>query len=253
MSESPALIAELRALVATGTSTQGDDRPPDAWLTQGLQRGQLHELYAAEPADGTATAGFAVALALAAETMPLLWIRTEDAEKRCGRLYATGLVELGLNPDQLLLAVVPDEAAQLRAAADAARCSGLGAVLLEVWGPARGVDLTATRKLMLAAETSGVTVLMLRADGQPAPSAAATRWQVGTLLSTAMAADAPGQPAFEIELLRRRGGPAGARWRVEWDRDAQQFRDAPLPGAGVSVVADRAAALDPSAPVRRAG
>jgi protein ImuA len=82
-------------------------------------------------------------------------------------------------------------------------------------------------------------------------------------------ADAPGKPAFDIELLRRRGGQAGLRWRVEWDRDAYIFDQtafeaavfdtetggdsAAIPGAGVSVATDRAVADDAAAFVRRTG
>ena len=44
--------------------------------------------------------------------------------------------------------------------------------------------LTATRRLMLSAETSGVTVLSVRIGAEPAPSAAATRWGVAAAPST---------------------------------------------------------------------
>jgi len=239
--------------------------PIDGWLGAGLARGRLHEVFAAEPGDGASGAGFALALAVAAGALPVLWIRTEAAERSGGRLHATGLHELGFDAAALLVAVVADEAALLRTAADAARCCGIGTLLVEAWGAARGLDLTATRRLMLAAEASGVTAVVLRIDGRPVPSAAATRWQVAAAGSTPLAADAPGRPAFHAELLRRRGGPAGQRWRVEWDRDTHCFEEqslveqrsavapAALPGAGVPLVAGGATALDARPPVRRAG
>lgn len=250
MADSFALIARLRAVAATCASPQGDSRPADAWLEQGLPRAQLHELYASEGEDGPAAAGFAVALALAARAAPMLWIRTEAGERRMGRLHATGLVELGLSPDQLLLAVVSDEATQLRAAADAARCAGLGALVIESWGRAPGLDLTASRRLMLAAEASGVTIVLLRLGAEPSPSAAATRWGVTAAASTPLEANAPGGAVFDVECLRRRGGPAGQRWRVEWNRDSQCFSQASLSGAGLPLAADRASARDAPAPVR---
>ncbi|WP_245739266.1 hypothetical protein [Sphingomonas rubra] len=258
MSDSPLSIAELRQLVAGGAATQADPRPADAWRRGGLARGQLHEIYAAEDADGPAAIGFAVAVALAAGALPVLWLRTEGHEAATGRLHATGLLELGLAPDALLLVVVPDEDAALRTAADAARCAGLGTLLVESRGRAPGLDLTATRRLMLAAEASGVTVLSVRVGAAVCPSAAATRWAVAACPSTALAADAPGAPAFEIECLRRRGGPAGTRARVEWNRDDRCFDDpssyqAPLAGAGVPLAVGGPAARRPAAPVRRAG
>ena len=252
MSESPVPLEALRRLAAEAGTTQADPRPADAWLAEGLQRAQLHEVYAAEPEDGPAALGFAVAVAVAAGALPVLWVRTEADERQAGRLHASGLTELGLPPGALLLALVADEAALLRTAADAARCAGLGALILESRGRAPGFDLTATRRLMLSAEASGVTVLSVRIGAEPAPSAAATRWGVAAAPSTPLEADAPGGPAFDIELLRRRGGPAGARWRVEWNRDATSFTQAPLAGAGLPLAAGRAPALDPPAPVRRA-
>ncbi|MDP1027433.1 hypothetical protein Q5H91_09435 [Sphingomonas sp. KR1UV-12] len=259
-----------RRIAAGGGGAPGAAAPvaEGAWYGQGLTRGQLHEVYAGEAADAAAATGFSVALALAAAALPLLWIRTEAAERQAGRTLAGGLAELGLPPSALMLVVTADEPALLRTAADAARCAGVGTVLIESWGLAPGLDLTATRRLMLGAEASGVTVLSVRLGADPVPSAAASRWRVAAAGSTALAADAPGGPAFEIECLRRRGGPAGWRGRVEWNRDARCFVPpegadtaggvlphdaAPLSGAGLPLAADRAAAQRPAAPVRRAG
>ena len=264
MRDSTALIAGLRLIAATAaiggacgaadtTRHEPDDGDPAAWFRDGLPRAKVHELHAAEPQDAATAAGFGVAMALAGGATPLLWLRTEAAERAGGRLRASGLLELGLDPAQLVLAIVADEAALLRAAADAARCPGLGGLVVEAWGRAPGLDLTATRRLQLAAEASGVTVMVLRVAGAPAPSAAATRWSVAACPSTALDAEAPGRPAFLIDLQRRRGGPAGQRWRVEWNRDTLEFDAEALSGAGLSLAADRAAAVDPPASVRRAG
>ena len=66
----------------------------------------------------------------------------------------------------------------LRTAADALACDAVGAVVLEVWGEARQLDLVASRKLTLAAQASGVTCLVLRVAAEPLPSTAETRWIV---------------------------------------------------------------------------
>ena len=277
MNESLALIARLKRIATTGMPTQGDGRADDAWLTQGMAKAQLHEIFATVD-DSASGAGFAIASVLAAKAAPVMWLRTEASERQGGRLHATGLVEMGLDVTSLVLGLVEDEASLLRAAADAARCHGLGTLLIESWGRAPKIDLTATRRLMLAAEASGVTILSLRIGAEPVPSAAASRWQVAACRSRPLEADAPGKPAFDIELLRRRGGQAGLRWRVEWDRDTYIFNklaaetatgetadtplsvvpigagdSAALSGAGVSVAADRAAADDAAASVRRTG
>ncbi|HEX8485132.1 hypothetical protein [Sphingomonas sp.] len=262
MRDSTALIARLRHVASDTGVRQGDSRAEDGWLTQGLARAQLHEIHAAHVEEGASVAGFGVALALVARATPILWLRTEAAERRGGRLHATGLVELGVAVDALVLGVVADEDALLRAASDSARCAGLGTLIVEAWGRCPGIDLTSTRRLMLAAEVSGVTVLLLRVDASPVPTAAATRWGVAAAASTPLEAHAPGAPAFDIELQRRRGGPSGRRWRVEWNRDACRFDDSqspavqaagtPLSGARLPVASGGTAAQRPPASVRRA-
>ncbi len=222
------------------------------WLTHGIPRGKLHEIFAVNQEQAASAAGFAVALASYTDAAPLLWLRTQNVQRRAGLLHAHGLVDMGLNVSSLFLATVPDESALLRCAADAARCSGLGAVLIEAWGRAPAIDLTASRRLMLAAERSGVTVLMLRVGASPVPSAAETRWEVSAQPSMVLEANAPGAPCFEIELLRQRGGPAGKSWRVEWNRDQKKFLAASISGAGVSVAVDRTAAGGSSAFVHNA-
>ncbi|MDI1295955.1 MAG: hypothetical protein PSY12_08740 [bacterium] len=229
----------------------------DAALGGGLAKGRLHELFSAQAEDAGSAAGFALLIGLLAgadETQPLLWLRTEGAERVGGRLYGPGLAAFGLDPARLLLGVMQDEAMLLRAAADALRCPGLAAVVVECWGNPRILDLTASRRLTLAAEGSGVTALLLRLDAQPSPSAAETRWQVAAAPSGAATGASGdrllGRSAFYIELLRRRAGPDGLRWRLEWNRERRHFEDpgqqAALSGALVSLpaagpAADRAA------------
>src|SRR3546814_11133116 len=86
-------------------------------------------------------------------------------------------------------------------------------------------DVCSSDLLSLAAETSGVTVLLLRVSALPAPSTAHTRWAVRSAPSLPLEANAPGHPAMEVELLRQRGRPAGGVWQVEWDREQTIFRD----------------------------
>jgi protein ImuA len=91
-----------------------------------------------------------------------------------------------------------------------------------------------------------VTILIVRAGAAPIPSAAETRWEVAAAPSPPIEAEAPGPPAFAVRLLRRRGGPAGMEYSLEWNRDQACFRETALSGALVSLpagrsVADRAA------------
>jgi protein ImuA len=143
-----------------------------------------------------------------------------------------GLVELGLDPRCLVTVRASDVESALRTAADALACDALGAVVLEVWGQAKQLDLVASRKLTLAAQASGVTGLLLRIAAEPLPSTAETRWIVRAAHSPPEApsgaplpAAAWGSPCFDAELIRNRHGPTG-RWIMEWKCDECLFSEA---------------------------
>lgn len=226
----------------------------DASLGGGMARGRLHEVCTPDASDASPAIAFGAMLAWRASggSGTLLWLRTDEADRRSGRLHAPGIAELGLDPAALVLGVAPDDVALLRAAVDAARCAGLGAIIVECWRNPRVLDLTASRRLVLAAEQSGVTLLLLRIEATACASAADTRWGVRSLPSVPLAADAPGHPVFEVELLRRRAGPAGGVWRMEWSRDEQLFREPALPCAVVCLPAGRSLADPPLAAFARA-
>ena len=131
----------------------------------------------------------------------------------------------------MLFVSVPDEKMLLKAAADVVRSPAAGTAVIAPSSRPRHLDLTATRRLMLFAERSGVTVLLLRGVSAETPSAAATRWRIAAAPSTPLEADAPGAPAFAADLVRRRGGAPSPGWRLEWDRDLAGFSAAPLSGA----------------------
>ncbi|MDO6416466.1 hypothetical protein Q4F19_18930 [Sphingomonas sp. BIUV-7] len=202
--------------------------PLDAMLGGGLQRGQLHEVHAASDEDLASMAGFALMLALRAggRTGHIVWLA--EAKRGDGLLHGPGVVELGADPARLLFVTVRDEKSLLKAAADVVRSPAAGTAVIAPGPRPRHLDLTATRRLMLFAERSGVTVLLLRGLGEEMPSAAATRWRVAAAPSTPLEADAPGAPAFAVDLVKRRGGVPSPGWRLEWDRDAASFRPAPL-------------------------
>lgn len=228
----------------------------DAVLAGGMAQGRMHEVYAADPEDAGGAAGFAALLGIglaegAGRSRPLVWIREGRARQGGGVLQGAGLAELGGVPQDCLLVEAQDGKALLRASLDAVRCGGLGAVIAHVQGALRELDLTATRRLALAARQSGVTLVLLRIDAQPVPSAAETRWSVTSAPSRALAANAPGAPTFDIELLRQRSGRSGLRWRLEWDRDRRLFRDTAISGAVVSVPARRPAADTGAGSLRR--
>ena len=193
----------------------------DATLNGGMAKARLHELWPAAPDDAPSAAGFALLLALkAAGTRAIVWI---EQQGRQGRLYPPGLAELGIDPARILFVNAPDEKALLRAAGDVVRSPAAGVAVIAPAGPARLLDLTASRRLTLFAESSGTTAILLRTADPHAPSAATTRWRVAAAPSQALEANAPGHPAFALDLLRQRGGAPSYGWHLEWDRDRAHF------------------------------
>ncbi|MBI3706946.1 MAG: hypothetical protein HY246_04620 [Proteobacteria bacterium] len=170
---------------------------------RGLPRGCLHEISGA-PGDA-ATAGFAAAvLSRFAAHGPIVWIT------RIRELYAPGLQSLGLAPQRLMLVHIARAADALWAIEEALRCAALAAVIAEI----DAVDMTRSRRLQLAAETSGVTAFLLQNETKRAgTSVARTRWRVAALPSAA--ARGVGAPRWRVELVRARGGATGG-WNVEW-------------------------------------
>jgi protein ImuA len=187
--------------------------PIGQWLPAGgLARAAVHEVLAA---DSGAAAGFcAVVLARAAAGRgSVLWI-TEDPDA-----WPSGLARFGLSPADLVLVQVPRPVDGLWAMEECLRCPGVAGALLML----RDLDLTAARRLQLAAETGGGIGLLLRPDAADAgASTALTRWRVGTLAGTGSAHDL-GDPRWQLDLLRCRGSRPG-RWQVVWKPAAEQLQ-----------------------------
>lgn len=204
----------------------------DQRLQGGIAQDGLHEFFAADHNDATAAAAFAMlmALRLPETETHILWVSGDKERQASGRLYAAGLAQMGADPARLLLVQAADMRDALRAAADGIRSKAAGAVILEAQGHARLIDLTSTRRLVLAAREAGVLALLVRGDAVPMPSAATTRWQVGSAPSLPLPGNAPGFATFDINLLRHRGGIAPFAARVTWDHGDRIFHDAPLSG-----------------------
>jgi protein ImuA len=201
----------------------------DARLGGGLARGALHEICEGHEGDHAAASGFALMLAAraasegAATERPILWVREDKGERMNGGLYGPGMVELGINPERLILVSAPDTLSALRVAADIIGVMALGAVVIELWGAAKALDLTASRRLVLAAERSGVVAFVLRAAGGAMASAASTRWIVAAAPSVVLPGIAPGATMLSLSLTRHRGGVAPFEMTLEWNRDEQIF------------------------------
>ena len=219
----PALLAALRARIGrleragaaaalarcqagvVNLSETLDAHLPDG----GLARAGLHEILAAEPG---AAAGFA-AVILGRTGGTVLWIGPDpDA-------WPPGLARYGLSPAELVLVRAPRPADGLWAMEEALRCPAVAGALLNL----SELDLTAARRLQLAAEASGALGLLMRPDAEePGPSAALTRWRINALPGAGGSAHELGDPRWQLDLLRCRGG-APRRWSVTWRTTADRL------------------------------
>lgn len=202
----------------------------DAVLQGGLAKGAVHEVFCEGGRQSTVATGFVAGLAArVAPRRPLVWVRQDFSEAEIGALSMNGLAEFGLDPRRLVTVRAPDVENALRTTADALACDAVGAVVLEVWGETRQLDLVASRKLTLAAQDAGVTGLLLRIATSPIPSTAETRWVVRAGPSPpASSWQEWGAPLFDAELIRNRHGPLG-RWIMEWKCDECLFSEAADP------------------------
>ncbi|NIJ08672.1 protein ImuA [Sphingomonas vulcanisoli] len=198
----------------------------DAALGGGIARGRVHEVYAGAAGEGPSAAGFALMLALKAGGAQghIVWLGPRETLP-----HGPGLAELGFAVEHILFVSVTGEKALLKAAADIVRSPAAGTLVVDAAAAAKAIGLTESRRLTLFAERSGVTALVLRGHGGQVPSSAETRWLVTAAPSTPIEMEAPGGPAFAVDLVRRRGGPPSPGWRLEWDRETGAFT--PLPGA----------------------
>ena len=197
----------------------------DAHLQGGLALGAIHEVFAEAGRQAAAATGFMAGLvSRVTSRRPVVWVRQDFTEVESGAVSMSGLSELGLDPRLVVTVRATDVDHALRTAADALACDAVGAVVLEVWGEAKQLDLVASRKLTLAAQASGATGLLLRMAAKPRASTAETRWIVRAAHSPPSLRpwSAWGAPLFETQLVRNRHGPTG-RWIMEWKCDECLF------------------------------
>lgn len=205
----------------------------DAILPRGgLKLAGLHEILPASignfsgfPVDGPAT-GFAAWLlkkCLAQRSGLALWVR-RPAGRFDPQPYAPGLTAW-LDPTRLLLVEAHQPEDLLWALEEGLRCPGVTAVLGEIGN----ADLTATRRLLLAAEGNGSTAILLRGANAATSSAALTRWRIaGAPSRSTEGLRDIARPHWRVELLRARGGSLGgglahgldepdSSWLMEWN------------------------------------
>jgi protein ImuA len=244
------LIAELRARIAgveaptarmgahaskPGPVSFGAAELDAALPGGGLRRDAVHEVVADDYRDMGAAMGFLAALAArfaeASPQAPVLWCEGGHAPFDVGALYGPGLAPFGLDPARLIV-VSPARAIELLwTMEEALRLGALAAVVGEIDGHASALDLTATRRLQLAAEEGGTPVLILTGHHSMGASAATTRWRIAAAPSQpereGQGTELIGRPRWRVMLDRCRGAEAGGEWFVEWDTRTRLLETVP--------------------------
>jgi protein ImuA len=173
----------------------------------GLMGAAVHEIA------GSAASGFA-AMVLGRLKGPVLWCVDLYARSH---LYGPGLAAFGIRSDQLIIVRCANRADMLWAMEEGLRTSALAGIVCE---PVGAVDLTASRRLQLAAEIGGGVGLLLnrgslKKAGQLAPNALASRWRVDNA-PIVDETGACGRSRWRVELERCRGAEAVGEWMVRW-------------------------------------
>lgn len=228
-----------------------------------LSKGALHEVRGAGHPDRPAALGFLMALIARLQlaetttspldTRPILWCEQVSGTLDFGTLYGPGLASFGLDPARFIVARAKTTAELLWAMEEGVRCGALSSVI-GLFGPRSALDLTASRRLQLAAERTGTTVFLLRQPSDSMVTVARTRWLIATRasgschnreevqvlrdresnhLSQERFSNVIGLPRWQVTMEKCQSVPGGVSsirpgtWEMEWDYAAYRFRLVP--------------------------
>lgn len=210
------ILAELRARIAEveGTAARRAAVPfgveaLDRHLPGGgLAAGALHEIAGSPDLADDASATIFLAGILARIEGPVFWcLRWRD-------LFAPALHLAGLHPDRVIHVEAGSDSGVLLAMEECLRHAGLAGVVGEV----TKYSTTASKRLQLAAEGSGVAAFVFRRASNPEMmaegTAAATRWRIAAAPSEPLGIPSLGRPRWQVALERVRGGEP-RQWIVE--------------------------------------
>jgi protein ImuA len=213
---SASILAELRARIVSieGVASRHASIPfsvpaIDARLPGGgLAAGALHEIVGGSALSDEAAATVFLAGILARIDGPVFWcLRWRD-------LFTPALDLAGLNPDRVIHVEAGSDTNVLLAMEECLRAPGLAGVIGEVGK----LSTTASKRLQLAAEASGVTAFVFRRASDPLAyadgTAAVTRWRVTAAPSAPLDIPSLGRPRWNLALERVRGGEPH-QWIVE--------------------------------------
>ena len=218
-----ALKRQISALEHSSRSsaTPGSDTAQSPF--EELESGMVHEVMGAQYEDRPAVLGVSLAWAahlLARRTGPLLWLQYRDGDPL--PLYGPGLTAFGVDPGRLLFMTLAREQDLLWAMEEALTCSYLAGIVGILWAE-KIYDFTTSRRLLMRAQSSGVTTWVVRSHKANGSTAAQTRWCISSAPSTPTPNRSHfmpglGKARWRMDLVRHRKGTP-KRWDVIWNHE----------------------------------
>ena len=174
----------------------------------GIAAGALHEVAGSPDLADDSSATIFLAGMLARIEGPVFWcLRWRD-------LFSPALTHAGLHHDRVIHVEAGSDTNVLLAMEECLRQPGLAGVVGEV----TKYSTTASKRLQLAAEASGVTAFVFRRscgpDALTEGTAAVTRWRVTAAPSERLDVPSLARPRWQVALERVRGGEP-RQWIVE--------------------------------------
>lgn len=176
----------------------------------------IHEFVSDSNETASATSGFLAGLlsSIMNKSGLVIWINTTHA------IFPPALKYFGVSPDKIIFIHLKKEKEIQWVMEESLKCKGLSAVVSEM----NGLSFTASKRLQLAIEESGVTGFVIRNNSHNLhPTACVTRWRITSLPGGSLPVGMPGVgfPRWNVELLKVRNGKPG-KWEVEFVKG--QFR-----------------------------
>ena len=195
--------------IANGNGFSGGLGPIKyAFPNNAFPLGTVHEFICNQPEDASSTSGFisGILSSLMRGNGACFWICASRS------IFPPALQLFGIEPGNIIFVEVLNEKERLWAIEEALKCDGLSVVISEM----QDMSFTASRRLQLAVEKSGVTGFLIRQGPKNFTTACAARWRI-TALPCEMIDAMPGLgfPRWNVELLKVKNGKPGM-WQLEW-------------------------------------
>lgn len=166
-----------------------------------LKFGRVHEVCGP-------SAVFFAAVQAAKARGEVFWVREKW---RSQQLNPLGVIDV-LNPENLIIASTKDQTETLAVAEDVLRSGAASVVVMEL---SAQLDLTAGRRLQLAAKTGNALGLTLIPEGMGS-NAAETRWHCCAVF------DPEGSTLQRWEIKKNKAGTLGV-WNVRWSASSRRI------------------------------